>query len=291
MKIRKKMFYNIKRLIPMAGIATLTMLPTSCGPDSEPMKIEQNDSDKKRGNNPTDSVAPADTTVIPTDTIAPVDTIVQPVDTRRDVEIFFHSSSSSDALNSAILDTCINDTTIRTIYLHPLGTWDDLAISNIKFMHIKFLKPIMDKSPKLRGRGNFNFLPGEASKSQTDSLWYIENGWTINQPTQPDPTKHDDILFVFRNASNNLDRNLLTTFIDDTITKKIYLVPMGHWKQYDLDSISYLYHEVLEAKMEMSPKIRGRGDFDFKPGEASKSITDSLWFVGNGWTINKDLQR
>ena len=41
----------------------------------------------------------------------------------------------------------------------------------------------------------------------------------------------------------------------------------------------------------MSPKMRGRGDFDFKLGEASKVPDDSLWFIKQGWTINKAYQK
>ena len=48
---------------------------------------------------------------------------------------------------------------------------------------------------------------------------------------------------------------------------------------------------LLQPTMEISPKMRGQGDFDFKLGAASKVPTDSLWFVKNGWTINIQSQR
>lgn len=46
----------------------------------------------------------------------------------------------------------------------------------------------------------------------------------------------------------------------------------------------------FQPRIELSTKIHGRGDFNFKVGEASKVPSDSLWFVQHGWTINKYLQ-
>ena len=77
---------------------------------------------------------------------------------------------------------------------------------------------------------------------------------------------------------------------DETI-KAIYLVPTGHWGGCTAYNITYARNNFLQPRLNISPKIRGRGDFDFKLGEASKVPDDSLWFVKNGWTINKNYQR
>ncbi|MCH5334464.1 MAG: hypothetical protein J1D86_01480 [Alistipes sp.] len=71
---------------------------------------------------------------------------------------------------------------IRTIYIVPLeGTWSDMRSNNILIMRNKVLQPTIELSPKVRGKGDFNFGPGEASKVPEDSLWYVQHGWTINK--------------------------------------------------------------------------------------------------------------
>lgn len=68
----------------------------------------------------------------------------------------------------------------------------------------------------------------------------------------------------------------------------IYLVPVTRWGHYDEIDIPLLRQKFLEPALNMSPKFRGRGDFDFELGAASKVPEDSLWYVKNGWTINKN---
>jgi len=277
MKIHKKMFYNIKRLIPMAGIATLTMLPTSCGPDSEPMKIEQNDQDKKRENTPTD-------TVVPTDTIA------KPVDTRHDVEMFFVSQTAKSSLDERIIQMHINDSTVRTIYITPTGNWNDATSREIHLFRDRRLQPTLKMSSKIRGRGDFNFMLGEASKTLADSLWYTQNGWTINNPNNKLPLRDAEIIFT-PDILTTIDPTVLIACCNDVTLRDIYLTTRGHWNHYTAEDINDLRQSLLQYNIEYSPKMHGRGDFDFKPGEASKNIYDSLWYVQQGWTINKDLQR
>ena len=281
MKFYKKMFYDIKRLIPMAGLATLTMLPASCGPDNEPMKIEQNDSEKKHKNTPNDSV-------VPTDTVAPVDTITQPVDTRHDVEIPFVLQTAEYSLNHDIIQMHINDSTVRGIYLTPIGTWQTRALTGIRNFRKNRLEPIINKSPKIRGRGNFDFMPGEASKSESDSIWYIENGWTINNPHNILPMRDVEIIFT-PDIRTTIEPSTIIACINDSTVQNIYLTSRGHWNHYTAEDIESLRQANLQYNVESSPKVHGRGDFDFKRGIVF--FNDSVWLVNNGWTINKDLQR
>ncbi len=58
-----------------------------------------------------------------------------------------------------------------------------------------------------------------------------------------------------------------------------------HYKPENvMDLLSYLKYRI-----DMSPKVKGRGNFKFTPGVVEES--DSLYFVSQGWTINKHLQK
>lgn len=43
---------------------------------------------------------------------------------------------------------------------------------------------------------------------------------------------------------------------------------------------------VLQERVNISPKVSGRGDFWFQRGAALPE--DSLWFVQHGWTVNQN---
>ena len=69
---------------------------------------------------------------------------------------------------------------------------------------------------------------------------------------------------------------------------KIYLVPEYRWDDFsNPKGITNLRKNILEPAINLSPKIWGRGDFNFRPGLASQVPADSLWYVQHGWTINK----
>ena len=72
----------------------------------------------------------------------------------------------------------------------------------------------------------------------------------------------------------------------DTIDN-VFLTPGPgvEWNHYPTSYITDT-RNVLQSRLDISPKVTGRGDFNFKPGMAS--LADSLWFVQNGWTINKE---
>ena len=63
-------------------------------------------------------------------------------------------------------------------------------------------------------------------------------------------------------------------------------MPTENWNNYSAKAITGLRKLTLEMLLNYSDKIKGRGDFNFTLGEASKVPQDSLWYVKNGWTIN-----
>ena len=106
---------------------------------------------------------------------------------------------------------------------------------------------------------------------------------------EPAVEQHDVVVeFAFRDIDKTLDMNTLQKLVQDKTVRYVYLSACDHWNNFnDTEAISRLRTRVLQPRIEMSPKMRGRGNFDFKLGEASKVPSDSLWFVKNGWTINK----
>ena len=105
---------------------------------------------------------------------------------------------------------------------------------------------------------------------------------------EPQPTHDVEIEFDNRTADKILTFELLQNYANDKTIKTIYLVPVKHWNGNAAHNITYMRNNFLEPRLNISPKIRGRGDFDFKLGEASKVPEDSLWYIQHGWTINKN---
>ena len=81
----------------------------------------------------------------------------------------------------------INDTinkyghkNIRNIHLVPGDSWWSLNMpTDLQLLREYYLEPALAVSPKVKGKGGFTFREGLASQVPQDSLWYVQNGWTI----------------------------------------------------------------------------------------------------------------
>lgn len=114
-------------------------------------------------------------------------------------------------------------------------------------------------------------------------------GCSSNDDT-PIPTKDIEIEYMHGEVYN-LTPEILQSYANDPTIRTIYIVPVeNHWYTFAAHNITYTRKNFLQPRLDISKKIRGKGDFNFKVGEASKVPEDSLWYVANGWTINKDLQ-
>lgn len=114
---------------------------------------------------------------------------------------------------------------------------------------------------------------------------------SCDKDDEPDVPQHDvELPFTKWTADQRLTFPILWGYINDPAVRYIYLVVEGDWNNYTPDNISQTRDNFLQPRMEMSPKMRGRGDFHFTPGAASRVPSDSLWYVQQGWTINKYLQ-
>ena len=102
----------------------------------------------------------------------------------KDIEIEFWQDNV-DLIKTDALQKILNSkeaADIRTIYLVPVeGVWDIYSAAHIHALRNNVLEPSLKLSPKIKGKGDFNFEVGEASKVPEDSLWYVQHGWTINK--------------------------------------------------------------------------------------------------------------
>ena len=153
MKFYKQIFYNIRHVIPTIGMAGLTMMPVACA------KVDLREESPKKSPEP-------ETPIIQRDTVFEFGL--------NDVEI---------VLDMDTLQKYVNSKSIREIYLVPKGHWTALGPNNVSNLR-KYLQPRMELSKKMHGYGDFDFNLGAASKVPADSLWYVENGWTINKGHQ-----------------------------------------------------------------------------------------------------------
>lgn len=104
-----------------------------------------------------------------------------------------------------------------------------------------------------------------------------------------EPTKDAEIFFSCITIDDQLSIENLQKYINDPSTRNIYMIAVEDWSTLLASNISRM-RTALQLRMEMSPKLHGRGDFNFKIGEASKVPADSLWYTQQGWTINRNLQ-
>ncbi len=121
-----------------------------------------------------------------------------------------------------------------------------------------------------------------------------EEGLIQNQPPMP-PTKHHAILYLKTmetrfGMSAKIDSALARPDVDSVI---IMAEHMDKYKYMAIEDIVRYVGVSLCSFIEQSPRVTGRGDFNFKPGLMSKyevGIRDSIWLTSHGWTINKHLR-
>ncbi len=189
MKFHNKIFYQIKHIPAMLGLTALTA--TGCGGD-KPMVIEkdpeiitQHDTIYTSRNDTIYTPHNDTIYVLQTDTIN-----AGRIDTtnikQRDVMLFLKSVTGTESLEPTIktLQEYANCDTVSNIYLVPSPDFDWKQGSILPAGITQTRKQLQEKinvSPKIHGRGNFDFIPGRASMVPEDSLWFVQNGWTINK--------------------------------------------------------------------------------------------------------------
>ncbi|MCM1041035.1 MAG: hypothetical protein NC396_01220 [Bacteroides sp.] len=94
-------------------------------------------------------------------------------------ELFF-KQGKMDSVQEPVVKKYVDDTACKHIYMvvesdNNYTAYDAEDINIIKTQ----LQRRIDISNKVSGRGDFHFRPNTASVN--DSLWFVQNGWTVRQ--------------------------------------------------------------------------------------------------------------
>ena len=148
MRLKKALPYNIKKALPVLGLAGASLFMAGCNKDDEP--------------------------VVPTmDLVVEIDQL--------NSGILFYDDENDVRHPSKMIQEYVADPKVRTIYLVPNDNWYNFIASSITGLRKYTLEFLLNYSDKIKGVGDFNFALGEASKVPEDSLWYVSKGWTINK--------------------------------------------------------------------------------------------------------------
>ena len=152
MKYKKKFNYNLKTLVPVILLATATAF-SGCNKDKQKEKNEETFG-----------------------YITPKDTVVLYFRTNLQALV---STENGTIDISDLLKYYISRPETNMIYAEPVEWWGGIIADRTDMIKTNYLELVINASPKIRGRGDFDFKPGRTTEE--DSLWFIQNGWTINK--------------------------------------------------------------------------------------------------------------
>lgn len=106
------------------------------------------------------------------------------------------------------------------------------------------------------------------------------------KPIEPElPRTNKELVFSLYDAES-ISNDTIQKYLNMSHIDTVFMVPRGSF-YFDGRDGPAMIRGVLEPKINLSPRVRGRGDMAFLPGQPTANPTDSLWFVNNGWTVNK----
>ena len=100
---------------------------------------------------------------------------------------------------------------------------------------------------------------------------------------EPYREPYEKELFFKELYYDSIKPSVLKYFAKDKACTHIYMHVMDDNKFTNYPPLAV--RNFLQERINISSKISGRGDFRFKVGSIAKE--DSIWFVQNGWTVNK----
>ena len=110
------------------------------------------------------------------------------------------------------------------------------------------------------------------------------------KPIEPElPRTNKELVFTAMDI-RPISVDTVQKYLNMSHIDTIFLVPYGTFYAEGIDYPA-LARSKLEPSINLSPRVRGRGDMRFLVGQAAANPTDSLWFVQNGWTVNKQLHK
>ena len=183
MYLKKTLSYNLKRILPVLTIAGASLFG-ACTKEDEPDLII----DPPKKEIPKDTTETQEQDTIQQPQPEPIDTTI------RIINIYFDQNEGAASLYknnpdgtrdpSDMIKNYVAMSHVDTIYLIPTSTWCNFYEPNITGLRENVLEFNINYSPKIRGKGDFDFMLGKSSTIPEDSLWYIKNGWTINKNLQ-----------------------------------------------------------------------------------------------------------
>ncbi len=106
-------------------------------------------------------------------------------DLKHDVELewfnMYYDEITEINIAKHIKDPMVNNIYLK--YLNKGALYTDYSGSTLHMLREALERRIILDPERVRGRGNLVFTPGECWKS--DSLWFVEKGWTVNTPYAP----------------------------------------------------------------------------------------------------------
>lgn len=149
MKFKKIIPYNLKKILPILGLAGASVV-TSC---EKPSPYEP---------------APSE-----------VDLYFDYTHLSTIFTTLYHNPTDYEYLPSDLVKYYVEHPDVQTIYLVPNDGWSFYAAKPVMQKLRPGLQTLLDYSPKIRGKGHFEFSFLTMTKS--DSLWLLQNGWTFSQ--------------------------------------------------------------------------------------------------------------
>ena len=110
-------------------------------------------------------------------------------------------------------------------------------------------------------------------------------------PAKPVKVNKELIFTEKKSESKQIEVDTVKKYLAMDNIDTVFLVPVGTFFAPDYyddpDYFKLARDAVLQELIDLSPRVRGKGDFITNLGYPSVWWRDSLWMVEQGWTVNK----
>ncbi len=135
------------------------------------------------------------------------------------------------------------------------------------------------------------FVSCKNDKNEPDDPLDKTPNTPIETPVEP-VVKVNKELYFTESDGIQISFDTLNKYLAMDNIDTIFMIPQGPFFSPNSLGLDYHYFELartnlLEPRTDLSPRIRGKGDFATDPGHPTQALEDSLWFVSKGWTVNK----
>ena len=145
MKLKKIFPYNIKKALPVLGLAGASFFMGGCDKNDEP--VLQREEELRFS--------------------------------KDDFSAISYIDENKQHHVSDIAKDYAKDDNIKKVYLVAEGNW--FLCADLPGLRKLILEPVFNLSPKFVGKGDFNFKSGLPSITPEDSIWLVQKGFTVNK--------------------------------------------------------------------------------------------------------------